>query len=138
MAYGLKAGQDWLGRIKECLPDCVVCLGKHTDLDQSLLRGLYRRNLHGNGALALEPDWNSARIGSVDDWSGDWPWFDDDWSYWWKTEVHQSPNGATSSTDVAQDSANTECFSCDCRADCQRSKAWIDDESVYWGLLVAT
>ena len=21
-------------------------------------------------------------IGSLDDWSGDWSWFEDDWSYW--------------------------------------------------------
>ena len=27
-------------------------------------------------------DWSHEWMGSLDDWSGDWPWFDSSWNYW--------------------------------------------------------
>ena len=65
-------------------------------------------------------EWNSEWIASLDDWSGDRSWSDDDWRYWpedwswntqdrWTPEVQQSSNGAASSgANVPQDTAKNE------------------------------
>ena len=46
-------------------------------------------------------------FGSVDDWSGDWSWFEDDWSSWpedwsWNTQEWWNPTEAQPQVPRAQ------------------------------------